>query len=153
MRRMSSPMLIAYFPILLILVEIGTAVGGNFPLIHEVGESRIPGYISTPLFVLCTFFSFQVALLLMRKAYDMSVARHIRVLTSIIAVITVVLVGVYGYFRLEFPGVIAYKWDTIVLCCTPTGQVSGFNLILGSASAVLGIISYHIYRYLFIHAS
>ena len=141
-------MLIAYFLILVVLVEIGTAVGGNFLVIHEVGGSRIPEYIDIPLFVLCAFFSFPVALLLVRKAYDLSVALHTRVLTSIAAIISIILVGVYGYLRLEFPGVITYKWDTLVYCCTTTGEASGFNLIIGSASAMLGTISYHIFRFL-----
>jgi len=141
-------MLIAYFMLLIVLVEVGTAVGGNFLLIHEVGGSRIPEYISIPLFVLCAYFTFPVTLLFIRNANDLSIARHTRVLSSIAAVITIIAVGIYGYLRLEFPGVIVYKWDTLMHCCTTSGEVSGFKLIMASVSAMLGIISYHIFRFL-----
>jgi len=132
--------LFAYLPTLLVLVEVCIAVCSNFLFIDQVGGSDIPSYISVPLFILCVFGSFSVSLLLTTKAYNMSVARYIKVLTSLFTLLHIVLLGVYGYLRTESSGVIVYKWDTIVGCCTPSGDVSGLYLIASSVSAMLGMI-------------
>ena len=148
MKRLSSPLLIVFFPLLTVLVELGVAVGSNFLLVHEVGGSRIPAYIRIPLIILCTFVSFLVALYLMRMAYKPSQTQRSKVLTSMAALFVILMLAAYGYFRLEFPGVIVYEWDTVVDCCTPTGEVSGIYVLICSGSAVIGMMSYSAFRFL-----
>lgn len=143
MRRVGFPLLIAYFPLLAVLVELGVAVGSNFLLVHEVGGSYIPAYISIPLSILCTVASFLVAFVFTKMVHESGQTRRTEVLTSIAAFFCILLLGVYGYFRLEFSGVILYEWDAIIDCCTPSGEVSGIYIILCSSSAVIGLIGYY----------
>ena len=148
MKRVGSPLLIAFFPLLTVLVELGVAIGSNFLLVHEVGGSHVPAYIRIPLFILCTVVSYLAALFIMRMANKSSQTRYTKVLTSIVAFFVILLLGAYGYFRLEFPGVIIYEWDSIVDCCTPTGNVSGSYILLCSSCAVIGMMSYNVFRFI-----
>jgi len=97
------------------------------------------------LFIVPLFF--RIAQLLTKKAYEKNTVRYTRTSKSFFAFLIVALLGFYGYLRLEFPGVIVYMWDTVVECCIPTGEISGFYLLAVSGSAILGMISYHIYRF------
>ena len=47
---------------------------------------------------------------------------------------------IYGYLRLEHSGKIVYAWDTYVVCCIPTGDVSGQLILAGSGFAMLVMI-------------
>ena len=148
MKRVNSSLLIAFFPLVLVLVELGVAVGSNFLLIHDVGGNNIPAYIKIPPFILCTFVSFQAALFLTRKIYEFSQTRRAKIQTSMVALFSIILLGGYGCLRLEFPGMIVYEWDAIVDCCTPAGEVSGIYIILSSCSAVFGMMCYTTFRFI-----
>jgi len=135
--------LFAFFPLLIVLVEAGVAIGGNYLLIHEVGGSIIPAYIRTPLFILSTVTSFVAAFLITKKSCEMASTRSIKLSPRIFLVVIIVLLAIYGLLRLDSRGVLIFVWDTIVNCCTPTGNVSGLYLLLGSGSAMIGMKCYY----------
>jgi len=123
-------------------------VGCNFwiePI--QPGGHDFPNFISTPLLIISIFVSFRVAFILAGRAHDKNKMRHISVTTLSLAFLTILLFGIYGYLRTESTAVIVYAWDTIVSCCTPSGNCSSFFILAGSGPGMLGLIGCYLYRF------
>jgi len=135
-KKIKSPILLAYYPLLLVLVELGVGIGGNYLMVHRVGGSDLPLYIDILLFLLCVFASFPVAWLLAGKVGNGS-ANQPWVLSYIFSVLFISLLSVYGVLRLW----LVYEWDTVVDCCAPIGYVSGGFLLFAGISAMIVILT------------
>jgi len=145
-RRVGLPILIVFFPAMLIVIEAVVAVSSYFLLIHTVGGSEIPLYIRIPLFLLCAFVSPLMAVRIAKKNSGANVSCHSRRRVSLCVLSIIALHGVYGYLRLLSTGGIVFKWDAVVNCCDPTGLVSGTYIVIGSVTAMLVFVCYTLYR-------
>jgi len=148
MKRLSTSALIACFPALLVITEFLVWVGSSFwtdP--YQPGGHYIPAVIGWPLFTLILLVTSRAAFLLTRRAYDQGVPRKTRVTMTIFTVLIVVFAGVYGCIRRESPGIITYPWDTVVNCCTLTGDVVNTYILLECIPPILIAGGYTISRF------
>jgi len=142
--------LIAYFPMLLVFAETLTWLGSNFGIDpNRPGGHEFPIYMSVLTYIFIVPASFMVALLLSKTAGNASSSRHVEAILSQIAILLIaVMLGVYGFFRLERSGVIVFVWDATLSCCYPTGNVSGQFLLVGSATVLLTKKGYYMSRFI-----
>ena len=143
LRRLNPAILLLYFPVLVALTEFYTWAVSNRGLSYNgPGGFESPAYIDIPLFILSSMVTFRIAMYLAEWANKKTETRRARVLAYSCTFFVVLMFGVYGYLRREYPGVIVYAWDTIVNCCTPTGERIGLFVIFACGAAIIGMVVY-----------
>ena len=148
MKRLRSSALIICFPSLLIISEFLVWAGSNFWIDpYQPGGHSIPAFIGWPLITFILLVATRAAFLLAKRAYDHEFPYQTRVTMTVFAILIVVFTGVYGYLRRENPGMITYSWDTVVNCCTYTGDIVYTYVLLECSSTILVASCYAIFRF------